>query len=293
MATGRANSRGRELLLDVRHRGLTIDPELAIADGGLGFWGALRKVFPQTREQRCWVHKTANVLNKLPKGVQPKAKAMLHDIWMAETQAAADHAFDLFVATFAAKFPAATTCLVKDRDVLLTFLRFSGRTLDSHPDHEPRRVDVRHRPVTHEEDKGRRQPVGVLDDGIQAGDGRAEAMESVERVSADRRCHRRCALRRWPQKGSRLITCHTQHLAISLFAVGVIRRLPAALLRGPDPSAPVDEDHTRPHPRQELHTVQMTSPTFRHVQQFIGRQQPRLKPMETVGASAERIQSGA
>ena len=114
----------RELLLDVRHRGLTIDPELAIADGGLGFWGALRKVFPQTREQRCWVHKTANVLNKLPKGVQPKAKAMLHDIWMAETQAAADHAFDLFVATFAAKFPAATTCLVKDRDVLLTFYAF-------------------------------------------------------------------------------------------------------------------------------------------------------------------------
>ena len=114
----------RELLLDVRHRGLTIDPELAIGDGGLGFWGALRKVFPQTREQRCWVHKTANVLNKLPKGVQPKAKAMLHDIWMAETQAAADHAFDLFVATFAAKFPAATTCLVKDRDVLLTFYAF-------------------------------------------------------------------------------------------------------------------------------------------------------------------------
>ena len=114
----------RELLLDVRHRGLTIEPELAIGDGGLGFWGALRKVFPQTREQRCWVHKTANVLNKLPKGVQPKAKAMLHDIWMAETQAAADHAFDLFVATFAAKFPAATTCLVTDRDVLLTFYAF-------------------------------------------------------------------------------------------------------------------------------------------------------------------------
>ena len=73
-------------------------------------------VFPQTREQRCWVHKTANVLNKLPTGVQPKAKAMLYDIWMAETQPAADRAFDLFLATFAAKFPAATTCLAKDRD---------------------------------------------------------------------------------------------------------------------------------------------------------------------------------
>ena len=114
----------RELLLDVRHRGLTIDPELAIGDGGLGFWGAVRKVFPQTREQRCWVHKTANVLNKLPTGVQPKAKAMLYDIWMAETQPAADRAFDLFLATFAAKFPAATTCLAKDRNVRLTFYAF-------------------------------------------------------------------------------------------------------------------------------------------------------------------------
>ena len=114
----------RELLLDVRHRGLTIDPELAIGDGGLGFWGAVRNVFPQTREQRCWVHKTANVLNTLPTGVQPKAKAMLYDIWMAETQPAADRAFDLFLATFAAKFPAATTCLAKDRDVRLTFYAF-------------------------------------------------------------------------------------------------------------------------------------------------------------------------
>ena len=114
----------RELLLDVRHRGLTIDPELAIGDGGLGCWGAVRKVFPQTREQRCWVHKTANVLNKLPTGVQPQAKAMLYDIWMAETQPAADRAFDLFLATFAAKFPATTTCLAKDRDVRLTFYAF-------------------------------------------------------------------------------------------------------------------------------------------------------------------------
>ena len=117
----------RELLLDVRHRGLTIDPELAIGDGGLGFWGAVRKVFPQTREQRSWVHKTANVLNTLPTGVQPKAKAMLYDIWMAETQPAADRAFDLFLATFAAKFPAATTCLAKDRDVRLTFYAFPAK----------------------------------------------------------------------------------------------------------------------------------------------------------------------
>ena len=110
--------------VDVRDRGLTIDPDLAIGDGGLGVWGAVRKVFPKTREQRCWVHKTANVLNKLPKGVQAKAKAMLHAIWMAETQKSAEQAFDLFVTTFTAKFPAATTCLAKDRGVLLTFYMF-------------------------------------------------------------------------------------------------------------------------------------------------------------------------
>ena len=194
----------RELLLDVRDRGLTIDPDLAIGDGGLGFWGAVRKVFPKTREQRCWVHKTANVLNKLPKGVQAKAKAMLHDIWMAETQKSAEQAFDLFVTTFTAKFPAATTCLAKDRGVLLTFYTFSGRALDAHPHHESDRVDVRHRAVTHEEDEGRGQPAGLLNDGLQAGAGRAETMENIERGSVDRRGHQWRALRRWHQKGSRL-----------------------------------------------------------------------------------------
>ncbi|MCD4670920.1 MAG: IS256 family transposase [Actinomycetia bacterium] len=113
-----------ELLRDLQARGLTVDPKLAVADGALGFWAAARKVWPATREQRCWVHKTANVLNKLPKSVQPKAKAMLHEIWQAETKANANKAFDLFVATFAAKYPKAIECLRKDRDVLLTFYDF-------------------------------------------------------------------------------------------------------------------------------------------------------------------------
>ena len=78
-------------------------PSLAVGDGALGFWKALRQVFPTTREQRCWVHKTANVLDKMAKGQQPKAKAMLHDIWQAETKAAAEKAFGLFVATYEAK----------------------------------------------------------------------------------------------------------------------------------------------------------------------------------------------
>lgn len=113
-----------ELLVDLKLHGLVAEPKLAVGDGALGFWAALRKVWPTTREQRCWVHKTRNVLNKMPKGLRSKTKAMLHDIWMAETKAAADRAFDLFVTTFDAKYPRAVECLTKDREVLLTFYDF-------------------------------------------------------------------------------------------------------------------------------------------------------------------------
>ena len=111
----------KALLLDCQARGLTVAPSLAVGDGALGFWKALRQVWPTTREQRCWVHKTANVLDKLPKGQQPKAKAMLHDIWQAATKGEAEKAFDLFVATWQAKYAKATECLVKDREALLVF----------------------------------------------------------------------------------------------------------------------------------------------------------------------------
>ena len=113
-----------ELLLSLKQRGLTIEPKLAIGDGALGFWAALREVFPTTREQRCWVHKTANVLNNLPKSVQPKAKADLHEIWQAETRESANKAFDHFLEKYGAKYPAACECLKKDRDVLLSFYDF-------------------------------------------------------------------------------------------------------------------------------------------------------------------------
>jgi putative transposase len=114
----------KEVLLDCRARGLTIEPSLAIGDGALGFWKAVGQVWPSTRSQRCWVHKTANVLDKLPKGVQPKAKAALHAIYEAEGREAAEGAFDLFVATYAAKYPKAVECLAKDRGPLLTFYDF-------------------------------------------------------------------------------------------------------------------------------------------------------------------------
>ena len=114
----------RALLLDLRRRGLDARPELAIADGALGFWKAAAEVWPKTREQRCWVHKTANVLNKLPKSQQPKAKRDLQEIWMAETEAAAGAAFDAFIESYQLKYEKAAECLRKDRDVLLAFYDF-------------------------------------------------------------------------------------------------------------------------------------------------------------------------
>ena len=114
----------RALLLDLKRRGLSIAPELAIADGALGFWKALGEVWPKTREQRCWVHKTANVLNKLPKSQQPKAKRALQEIWMAETKADAETAFDAFIESYQVKYEKAAECLKKDREPLLAFYDF-------------------------------------------------------------------------------------------------------------------------------------------------------------------------
>jgi len=114
----------RDLLLDLKRRGLDAPPELAVADGALGFWKAAGEIWPKTREQRCWVHKTANVLAKLPKSQQPKAKRALQEIWMAETKADAEAAFDAFIESYRVKYDKAAECLKKDRDALLTFYDF-------------------------------------------------------------------------------------------------------------------------------------------------------------------------
>lgn len=114
----------KELLLDLKRRGLALAPELAIADGALGFWKAIEEVWPKTRGQRCWVHKTANVLNKLPKSQQSRAKRALHEIWMAETRAEAEAAFDIFIETYGLKYHKAAECLAKDREALLAFYDF-------------------------------------------------------------------------------------------------------------------------------------------------------------------------
>lgn len=113
-----------QLLLDLKARGLDQGPQLAIGDGGLGFWKALNQVYADTRWQRCWVHKTTNVLNKLPKSLQAKAKDKLHQIWMAPEKDEAQRHFDEFVRLYGAKYPKAAECLEKDRDVLLTFYDF-------------------------------------------------------------------------------------------------------------------------------------------------------------------------
>jgi putative transposase len=114
----------RELLLDLTRRGLATAPELVVADGALGFWQAVEEVWPKTRGQRCWVHKTANVLNKLPKSQHSKAKRALQEIWMAETKTDALAAFDAIVETWGVKYDKAVECLIKDRHALLVFYDF-------------------------------------------------------------------------------------------------------------------------------------------------------------------------
>ncbi|MFM8285039.1 MAG: IS256 family transposase [Planctomycetaceae bacterium] len=113
-----------ELLLDLKNRGLAIPPTIAVADGALGFWAALREAYPTTREQRCWVHKTANVINSMPKAIQPKAKADLHQIRLAETREMANKAFAHLLLKYGTKYEAACDFLAKDRDVLLAFYEF-------------------------------------------------------------------------------------------------------------------------------------------------------------------------
>jgi transposase-like protein len=140
----------RELLVDLKARGLSIAPELAIGDGALGFWKALDEALPTTRHQRCWLHKTTNVLNKFPKSVQPNAHKDLREIWLAPDRASAEGAMTTFAEKYAPKYDKAVDCLIKDRETLLTFFDFPA----DHWDHlrttnpiESVFATVRHRTV--------------------------------------------------------------------------------------------------------------------------------------------------
>lgn len=114
----------RELLLDLKSRGLNYTPHLAVGDGSLGFWGALNEIYPTTKHQRCWVHKTANVLDKLPKQQQPIAKSMLHEIYLSDSRKNAYNAFDKFINKYNEKYPKAINCLKKDKVELMNFYDF-------------------------------------------------------------------------------------------------------------------------------------------------------------------------
>jgi len=168
------------LLTGLRERGLTTAPKLAVGGGAMGFWAALSKIYPETDHQRCWVHKSANVLNKLPKSVQPKVKADLHEIWMAETRETAHRAFDRTLKRFEAKYPRAMACLAKDRDELLAFYDYPAEHWVHIRTTNPieYRVDHRHGPPEDQAEPELRLPGDDPGDGLQAAPERSEALEA-------------------------------------------------------------------------------------------------------------------
>jgi transposase-like protein len=114
----------KDFLQDLKSRGLTIEPSLAVGDGALGFWGALEEEYPRCKQQRCWVHKTANILDKMPKSVQPNAKRMIHEMYMSPTKEAALKAYGQFLAHYSEKYPGACKCLEKDKEQMFNFYDF-------------------------------------------------------------------------------------------------------------------------------------------------------------------------
>lgn len=114
----------KEVLGDLKRRGINKGPMLAIGDGALGFWAAIEEEYPKVNQQRCWVHKTANILDKLPKKIQPSAKELIHQMYISPKKEEALKAYDEFVKTYQAKYPKACECLEKDKDVLFAFYSY-------------------------------------------------------------------------------------------------------------------------------------------------------------------------
>ena len=211
----------RALLQDLQARGLNAPSALGIGDGALGFWAALDEAWPQTRHQRCWVHKTANVLNALPTSIQGKAKAGLQEIWMAETQAQANTAFDRFTRDFGAKYPKAVALLAKDRAALLAFttfrpstrfrpilavwshlrvaglLRLSGRALGSHSHHPPDRIELRHHPAPYHPNQALRVPEHLARLGVPMGADGGEQLAQAGGLQALARGGQGCPVSGW------------------------------------------------------------------------------------------------
>ena len=179
------------MLLDLKTRGMNV-PKLAVGDGALGFWSALNEIYPDTRHQRCWVHKSANVLYALPKSVQPKAKEALHEIWLTETRADAQRAFDQFIHTYHDKYPKATECLEKDREELLAFYDFPAvhwLSLRATNPIESTFATIRHRTRRSKGCLSRKGMDAVHD--VQAGSVCATQLAQVARIQATRESDRR------------------------------------------------------------------------------------------------------
>lgn len=175
-----------EVLRDLKGRGLDAAPLLAVGDGALGFWAALEQIYPETRPQRCWVHKTANVLNALPKSLQGKAKAGLHEIWMAPTRAAAISAFDTFLKTYGAKYPKATEKLTRDREALLAFYDFPAEHwihLRTTNPVESTFATVRHRTTRSRNCLSRATFLGLAFKLVQQAEKRWRRIRGVERIA--------------------------------------------------------------------------------------------------------------
>ena len=209
----------KELLLDCKARGLEIEPSLAIGDGALGFWKAMRQVWDETKEQRCWVHKMANVLDKLPKGSQPKAKGMLHEIYLAETKEAAEEGVRPVRGDVRGEVPEGDGVPGEGSRCVAGILRLPGGALGAHPDDEPDRERVRDGAAEARQDEGEREPGGVPGDGLQADGVGIKELAIVERFAAAGRGHQGDGLHRWHQgEARRLRILQTQLLPIPRIA---------------------------------------------------------------------------
>ncbi|QDU67363.1 Transposase, Mutator family [Planctomycetes bacterium Pla86] len=180
-----------EVLVDLKARGLTIAPKLVVADGALGFWKASAKVWPTARGQRCWVHKTANVLNKCPKSMHPKIKASLTEIWNAETREDAEAAMTLFKSSYGAKYPKAVECLLKDREAMLAFYDFPAEHWRHLRTTNPTRIHLRDDPAANQPDQRRRIPSRRPRHGLQARQVGREDLGEAKRPRTPRRRHPR------------------------------------------------------------------------------------------------------
>jgi transposase-like protein len=189
------------LLLDLKRRGLSMGPELAVADGALGFWQALEEVWPNTRGQRCWVHKTANVLNKLPKSQQSKAKRALQEIWMAETKKDALAAFDAFVGTWAIKYDQGGRVLDQGSRRAARLLRLPGRALETSAHDQRHRKFVRNSPPPHGAFQGMSFQQDRARHDLQARRSRREKLASPQWPQPVAQNHHRCKVRRRNRSG--------------------------------------------------------------------------------------------